>query len=384
MAGLYIHIPFCITRCVYCDFFSDTDMRRYKEPYLSALLKEMEMRKDYAAGETIETVYIGGGTPSLLNEADWERIFEAIYRHFPLTDGAEITLEANPDDLRPAYVASLRRLPFNRISLGIQSFNDNDLLFLRRRHNSRQAKEAAGLCRESGFDNISIDLMYGLPGQTQAQWEQTLAEALRLDVAHLSAYHLTYEPDTPLYRLKESGSIQPIDEESSLRLFDTLIDSLCGAGYLHYEISNFARPGRISLHNSSYWKGRPYLGLGPSAHSYDRESRQWNVSSLHHYIEGIREGKLCAEIEKLNINNKYNEYILTGLRTHWGVSPAAVLTKFGKEKYDYCMMQAKRGIQEGFLIEKNDRLLLSRRGLFISDSLISELLWVDSYTKQGV
>jgi oxygen-independent coproporphyrinogen-3 oxidase len=380
MAGLYIHVPFCVTRCLYCDFFSRTDLR-YKEDYLSAVVGEMEMRKGYLAGEAIETVYFGGGTPSLLGAADWERLFEAIYRLFPVTEGAEITVEANPDDLSPAYVSALRRLPVNRISMGVQSFKEEELRFLCRRHNSRQAIEAVRLCQENGYENISLDLMYGLPGQTLSSWEQSLDEALRLDVAHLSAYHLIYEEGTRLHRMKEEGRIEQVEEEVSLSLYGLLTDRLKGAGYQHYEISNFAKPGYLSLHNTSYWRGKKYLGLGPSAHSYDLSSRQWNLASLIHYITGIRKGAPAFEREMLNINNRYNEYILTGLRTCWGISLSYILTEFGEEKYNYCIMQAKPALSTGILREDGDRLLFSEGGFFVSDGVISELLCLDSYTK---
>jgi oxygen-independent coproporphyrinogen-3 oxidase len=380
MAGLYIHVPFCVTRCVYCDFYSNTQIH-HKEAYLSALVKEMEMRQNYLAGETLNTVYWGGGTPSILKAVDWEQVFEAIYRLFPVNEKAEITLEANPDDLTPEYISTLRRLPFNRISIGVQSFNDADLRFLGRRHSGKQAATAVRLCKESGYENISIDLMYGLPGQTPAQWEQNVEEALRLNLVHLSAYHLIYEEGTRLYRMKEEGRIQAVDEETSLSLFTVLIDRLTDAGYQHYEISNFAQPNYLSLHNTSYWTGEKYLGVGPSAHSYNIESRQWNVSSLSHYLQSIRSGASCAEIEALNIHNKYNEYILTSLRTQWGIHLPHILTKFGEGKYNYCIMQARPYINTGILQVNGDRLLLSRRGLFISDTIMSDLLWVDSYTK---
>jgi oxygen-independent coproporphyrinogen-3 oxidase len=383
MAGLYIHIPFCVKRCVYCDFFSSTQIR-HKDSYISAIVKEMTMRKDYLAGETIDTVYWGGGTPSLLAAADFEQVFEAVYRLFPVSEDAEITLEANPDDITPVYISSLRRLPFNRISMGVQSFSDEDLRFLGRRHSGEQALEAVRLCRDSGYGNISIDLIYGLPGQTPAQWEYNLGEALRLDIAHLSAYHLIYEEGTQLYRMKEEERIQAVDEVVSLSLFTLLTERLTDAGFRHYEISNFAKPGYISRHNTSYWIGKKYLGLGPSAHSYNIESRQWNVSSLLYYIKSIRDESPCMEAELLNIHNKYNEYILTGLRTCWGISLSCILTKFGREKYNYCIMQAKYAIDTGLLLKDDDRLLFSKKGLFISDAVMSDLLWVDSYTKQGI
>jgi oxygen-independent coproporphyrinogen-3 oxidase len=383
MAGLYIHVPFCKKRCVYCDFFSHTQIR-YKDQYLSAVVKEMAMRKDYIAGEPLETVYLGGGTPSLLSAADLERVFDAIYRLFPVKENAEITLEANPEDMTPGYVASLRSLPFNRVSMGVQSFNDEDLRFLRRRHTACRAIEAVRLCEESGYGNISIDLMYGLPGQTLAKWKENVKEALRLNIAHLSAYHLTFEKDTLIYRMKDEGRIRPLDEEASLSLFTALTDMLTDAGYLHYEISNFAKPGRISLHNSSYWMGKKYLGIGPSAHSYNVESRQWNVSSLQRYMEGIQKGLPYVETEMLNINDKYNEYILTRLRTQWGISLSRIQADFGESKYLYCKMQAERWVGSGILRIEDDKLVFSKNGWFVSDSVISALLWVDSYTKPGI
>ena len=296
MAGLYVHVPFCSKRCLYCDFFSNTEMR-YKEPYVAALIREMALRAPYLAGEPIETIYFGGGTPSQLAASDFLQIFEAIQQHFTLTSSMEITLEANPDDLSSAYIRSLRTLPFNRLSMGIQSFHEDDLRLLNRRHTAAQAKEAVDRCQQAGLTNLSIDLIYGLPGQTQTAWEDNLAQALALQVPHLSAYHLTYEEGTALYRLLEEGKVQPVDEELSLSLFHTLIDQLTQAGYQHYEISNFAKPGCYSRHNSSYWTGKAYLGLGPSAHSYNGQEREWNVASLPIYIKGIEAGEPQLERE---------------------------------------------------------------------------------------
>jgi oxygen-independent coproporphyrinogen-3 oxidase len=383
MAGLYIHVPFCMRRCVYCDFFSHTQIR-YKDMYLSAIVEEMAIRKDYIAGESVETVYLGGGTPSTLAATDWERIFDAVYRLFSIKENAEITLEANPEDMIPSYVASLRSLPFNRVSMGVQSFNDKDLRFLHRRHTAWRAIEAVRLCKENGYENISIDLMYGLPGQTLTQWKENIAEALSLNIAHLSAYYLTFEKGTLIYRMKDEGRIRPLDEEVSLSLFTTLTDMLTDAGYLHYEISNFAKPGRVSLHNSSYWTGRKYLGIGPSAHSYNTENRQCNVSSLQRYIEGIQKGIPCLETEILNIDDMYNEYILTGLRTQWGISLSLIRTNFGETKYLYCKKQAERWICSGILRADDDKLVFSKIGWFVSDSVISSLLWIDSYTKPRI
>ncbi|GHT36793.1 coproporphyrinogen III oxidase [Bacteroidia bacterium] len=359
-------------------------MGLYKDEYLHALLKEMEMRKGYLEGEALETIYLGGGTPSQLDDADLRRIFDTIYHLFEVKEDAEITLEANPDDMTTEYVSALKALPVNRISMGIQSFDDADLRFLNRRHTRKQAIEAVGICRENGYENISIDLIYGLPGQTPEQWEENLREAIKLDVPHLSAYHLTYEEGTPIYRMKEEGRILPVEEDVSVALFDILIDRLTDAGYMHYEISNFAKPGRLSRHNSSYWTGKRYLGVGPSAHSYNLESRQWNVSSLAHYIYGLRFSAPDYEIETLNIHNKYNDYILTKLRTCRGVSLSSIKTIFGEAKYAYFLKQANQFILNGMLSRTDDKVALTRKGLFISDGIISDLLWVNFYTKQGV
>lgn len=375
MAGLYIHIPFCTKRCLYCDFFSNTEMK-YKEPYVTTLIRELEIRKDYIGNEPLETIYFGGGTPSQLQATDFERIFDAIQRLFDTSGCKEVTLEANPDDMTPEYVANLRAFPFNRISMGVQSFKAEDLRFLNRRHDREQALRAVESCKENGFANISIDLIYGLPGQTLKEWESNLDVAIRLDIPHISAYHLIYEEGTALYKLKEAGKISPVDEEVSVSLFTTLIDRLTANGYLHYEISNFARPGMISRHNSSYWTGKKYLGAGPSAHSYNGESRQWNVSSLPAYIRGIENGSPEVEVEELDINTRYNDFIITGLRTMWGVNLTEIQGQFGNDKLIYCQKQAAPYLQQGLLIEKGETLTLSRNGIFISDSIMSDLLWV--------
>ena len=375
MAGLYIHIPFCAKRCLYCDFFSNTDMK-FKEPYVSAVIREMQLRQEYIGGEPLDTIYFGGGTPSQLQQADFERIFKAIDCLFNISSCKEITLEVNPDDMTPEYVASLRNLPFNRVSMGVQSFKEKDLHFLNRRHDREQALRAVELCKENGIPNISIDLIYGLPGQTLEEWQENLDDAIHLEIHHISAYHLIYEEGTALYKLMEAGKVAPIEEELSVTLFSTLINRLAEAGYLHYEISNFARPGYFSQHNSSYWTGKKYIGIGPSAHSYDGESRQWNISSLPHYLEGIRTGIPNIEIEKLDINTKYNDFIITGLRTMWGIRTSDIREQFGEEKQAYLERQAATYLHQGLLIYENDTLTLSKEGIFISDGIMSDLLWV--------
>lgn len=377
MAGLYIHIPFCGKRCLYCDFFSNTDMR-FKKNFINALIQEMELRQNYLKQEPLETIYFGGGTPSLLRTDEFGSLFDAIERVFGMGNCNEITLEANPDDLTPTYVASLRSLPFNRISIGLQSFQDKDLAFLNRRHTRRQAIQAVECCQANGLEEISIDLMYGLPGQTQAEWENNLKEALKLKVPHISAYHLTYEEGTALYQLVAAGKITPAGEKLSVSFFSTLIDMLTASGYQHYEISNFALPNHHARHNCAYWTGKKYLGLGPSAHSYDTESRQWNIASLPLYIKGIQTGHPNFEKEELDLNTRYNDYIITRLRTIWGIRTNDIRQQFGEEKATYLKDQSAPYIRQGLLNYQNHTLTLSRTGLFISDGIMSDLLWVQN------
>lgn len=376
MAGLYLHIPFCVKRCLYCDFFSNTRMD-FKQPFIHALCREMELRRDYLEGEPLETIYFGGGTPSQLSADDFSVIFDAINRSFDLSGCKEITLEANPDDMTAEYAASIASLPFNRVSMGVQSFKTSDLKFLNRRHDRQQAFRAVENCKNIGINNISIDLIYGLPSQTIEDWEKNLDEAISLGIPHISAYHLIYEEGTALYRLMDAGKVRPIDEDVSLDLFKRLISRLKSAGYEHYEISNFARPGFYSSHNSSYWKGKKYLGLGPSAHSYNGSDREWNVSSISDYIGGIENDSPKFELEKLDKRTKYNDYVITGLRTKWGISLNEIERQFGTSYRDYCFKMAQHHLQSSLLSYKNDVLCLTPEGIFISDSIMSDLLNVD-------
>ena len=376
MAGIYIHIPFCKRRCIYCDFFSTTQSEK-KSEYVHALVRELEIRKDYLDNEEIETIYLGGGTPSQLSQEELEEIFAHIYKVYKVTPDAEITLEANPDDLTPEYVSMLRGLPINRISMGIQTFQEETLKLLHRRHTAQQAIEAFKRCREAGFQNISIDLMYGLPGETLETWEQDLQQAIALHPEHISAYHLIYEEGTTLWNLREQNKVEEAEEELSLTLFKTLIERLTKAGYQHYEISNFCLPGLHSRHNSSYWTGKKYLGCGPSAHSFDGTSRQWNVSSLDKYLEGIRTGQLDFEIEDLDLYTRYNDFVITSIRTCWGMPLSQLRTNYGETLYNYCLRMAKPHIQQGVLEIKEDTLKLTSEGIFISDGIMSDLLWIE-------
>lgn len=375
MAGIYIHVPFCSKRCTYCDFFSNTDMR-YKETYITSAIRELELRKDYLNNELIETIYFGGGTPSQLDKQAFDRFFEAINSLFTVDKNTEITLEANPDDMTPEYIRDIRTLPFNRVSMGVQSFKNADLLFLNRRHDSKQALQAINLCKENGLTNLSIDLIYGLPGQSMDDWQANLDEAIRLDIPHLSAYHLIYEEGTPLFKQLKAGKVHTVEEELSADMFSTMIDRLAEAGYEQYEISNFAKNGLYSRHNSSYWTGAIYLGIGPSAHSYNGNTRQWNISSLPKYFKGIENGKPDVEIEQLDAKTRYNDFIITGLRTMWGINLDKLRDTFGEKMLAYCMQQAAPHRRNGLLIEKDSVLTLSRQGIFISDGIMSDLLYV--------
>ncbi len=376
MAGIYIHVPFCKTRCVYCDFYSTT-RSELKDAYVRALCCELEIRCNYLQGQPVETVYFGGGTPSQLTVTDFNTIFATLDRLFGLKYTKEITLEANPDDLTPEYLRMLSSLPFNRISMGVQTFHDDTLQLLRRRHNATQAVEAVARCREAGFQNISIDLIYGLPGETPQRWEQDLQQAIVLQVEHISAYHLIVEEDTPLYIMLQNRQVHEVDEESSLIFFTQLIDRLTSTGYEHYEISNFCQPGKASRHNTSYWKGIPYLGCGPSAHSFDGESREWNVSSIDTYIQGIESGQRTFEKEERDTPTRYNEFILTSLRTKWGLPLEQLKQDFGNTYYTYCLQMADKYLKQGKLVLKEGNLCLTREGIFISDGIMSHLLWID-------
>jgi putative oxygen-independent coproporphyrinogen III oxidase len=376
MAGIYLHIPFCKRRCIYCDFFSTIQSER-KAEYVRALCRELEMRKEYLDKEPIETIYLGGGTPSQLEKKDFEDIFSYIYKAYPVTSDAEITLEANPDDLTPEYIAMLRTLPFNRLSMGIQTFQEPILKLLQRRHTARQAIEAFQECRKAGFQNISIDLMYGLPGETSASWEQDLQQALSLHPEHISAYHLIYEEGTALWKLRQQHKVEEADEDLSVSLFSALIDRLTTAGYDHYEISNFCLPGFHSRHNSSYWTGKKYLGCGPSAHSYDGISRQWNIASLDKYIAGITNDSPAFEIEELDLYTRYNDFIITSIRTEWGMPLSRLRNEFGEKLYNYCLRMANPHLKQGTLEIKENTLKLTRKGIFISDGIMSDMLWVE-------
>ena len=375
MAGIYLHIPFCKTRCTYCDFYMGTN-ESHIDAFVEALCVEAVLRRDEAK-EPIGTIYFGGGTPSRLQEHHFERIFDTLYRHYPIVPDAEITVEANPDDLTEDYVTMLAALPFNRLSIGIQSFDNGELQFLCRRHNAQEAIDAVRRCQQHGFNNISIDLIYGLPGQSLTVWQRNLEQALALDIQHISSYHLIYEERTRMYRLLKAGKITPVMEETSTEMFAMLIDRLTADGFVHYEISAFGKEGLFSQHNCSYWKDVPYIGLGPSAHSYNGESRSWNVRSLLRYNKGAEGGHFEREVEQLSAQERYNEFILTGLRTMWGINLQELEKRFGVELLDYCMNNVQPYLNRGLVRQEGSKLILTREGFFISDGIMSDLMRVD-------
>lgn len=377
MAGIYIHIPFCKTRCIYCDFYSTTLVNGWKERFVNALCKEIEMRKEYLDGRCIDTVYFGGGTPSLLSAEDFAVIFDCLSKCFDLSQCTEITLEANPDDLTLSYLKELSALPFNRISMGVQTFDNRSLSLLNRRHTAEQAIEAVRASREVGFRNLSIDLIYGLPGESENQWQTDLEQAIALHPEHISAYHLTYENGTPLERMLRKKQVSEVSEETSLHFFTSLVETLTKAGYEQYEISNFCQTGLQSRHNSSYWQGVHYLGLGPSAHSFNGTSRSWNVAAIKEYVVAIERCLLPLETEKLSLTTRYNERIITALRTSVGLSISELKEDFGDEWKSYCLAMADPHLRAGRLKLEKDRLRLTQSGIFLSDGIMSDLLYVD-------
>lgn len=375
MAGIYIHVPFCKTRCAYCDFYSTTQ-EQLKSRYVNALCQELDMRRNYLNDAPIGTLYFGGGTPSQLSEADFRMFFACIEEVYGLETCQEITLEANPDDLTDDYVAMLTTLPFNRISMGIQTFHEPTLRLIGRRHTAKEAIEAVSRCQQHGFHNISIDLIYGLPNETPEQWKEDLGTAFSLDVQHISAYHLTYEQGTRLWQMLQRQEIEEVDEDTSVELFRILCDKMQQAGFEHYEISNFARSGYRSRHNSAYWHEVPYLGCGPGAHSFNGDSREWNVSSLQKYIGALEQGQRDFEQEILDTDTRYNELVMTRLRTCEGIPLTYLQQRFGQAYHNYCLHLAAPYLRQGLLLQKGDTLRLSKEGIFVSDDIISDLMKV--------
>ena len=382
MAGIYLHIPFCRQACHYCNFHFSTSLQN-KNEFVPALLKEAELRKEYIGGQTVDTVYFGGGTPSLLDAAELEDILRKLRELFPIRNDAELTLEANPDDITVEKLRAWKKAGINRLSIGIQSFFEEDLLWMHRAHNSSQAVESLLMARAEGFDNISADLIYGGPGLSDEKWKENVSRLIGLGIPHLSCYALTVEPKTALEKLIRLKKKAGTDPENQARQFLLLTEWMAAAGYEHYEISNFAVPGKRSRHNSSYWKGDPYLGLGPSAHSFDGDSRQWNISSNVRYIELIAsmqspadQGDGLFEKEILSPVQRLNEYIMTSLRTAEGCNLEYVSEKFGREARLEIQKNGEKYIRSGTLAIRDSRLVLTKKGLFLADGIAASLFFL--------
>jgi len=378
MAGIYLHIPFCRKRCHYCDFFKTTDLSQ-KARLLAGLNKELESRASELDSEIINTIYLGGGTPSVLLIDEQRDLLNTIRQNYSVSDDAEITMEANPDDLSQAILSALREIGYNRLSMGVQSFAEVDLKLMNRRHGVMQAVQSVKWARNAGFKNISIDLIYGLPNQLIEEWERNVRIAVELDVQHISAYNLTYHEGTVFYDQLKKGILKELPDELSLQQFELLIRILKEAGFEHYEISNFCKPGLYSQHNSSYWKNKKYLGIGPSAHSFDLNSRRWNVSSIEKYLHGIENNLSYSETEILTEQDRYNDYIITGLRTIWGISEARIKREFSDLYFIHFQKIRDKNLDSGHINFQNGKVSLSPEGLFISDRIIEDFMVISNH-----
>ncbi|MEI6696944.1 MAG: radical SAM family heme chaperone HemW [Bacteroidota bacterium] len=375
MSGIYIHIPYCKQKCHYCNFYA-TASKKSKPLFVTALLKEIELQQKYLEEALISTIYFGGGTPTQLNTLDIQQIIEKLYFHNKISEEVEITLEANPDDLTEVKIMELAKTLVNRLSIGIQSFHDADLQYLNRAHSANQAVEAVKNAQKNGFTNLSIDLIYGIPTLSNDAWIENINTAINLGVQHISAYCLTVEQGTALDVFIKNGKMPALDEEKAAQQFEILMDTLNKHNYIHYEISNFCKPGFVSKHNSNYWKQEKYLGLGPSAHSYNLVSRQWNVSNISQYIQAVASDTIPFEIEVLSLTQQYNEYILTALRTIWGVDQHEILQKYGKEIQDYFIKQVESFVQKAWVEQNGDVFTLTREGKYFADGIASELFMI--------
>lgn len=372
---MYIHIPFCKQACHYCDFHFSTSMK-HKGELVDALCSELKLRKA-EIHEPLKTIYFGGGTPSLLSKEELNQIFDCIDQHYSIEKDAEITLEANPDDLSEEKLKELAQTKINRLSIGVQSFFEADLQLMNRAHNSAEALQSIETAKKY-FDNLSIDLIYGIPGMSNAQWEENLKIALRLGVPHISAYALTVEPRTALHKFIENGKIKPVDDEAAKTHFEMLNEKLEKAGFEHYEFSNFGKPGYFSQNNLSYWYGKPYLGIGPAAHSYNGEQRSWNIANNLKYIQQIQQDQLPQQTETLSATDKYNEFVMTRLRIREGIPIREMEEKFGQVKKEYLLKEAQPLIQQRFLLLENGYLHISKKGKFLADGISADLFYIES------
>jgi oxygen-independent coproporphyrinogen-3 oxidase len=375
MSGIYIHIPFCKQACHYCDFHFSTSMKK-KDEMVLALTKEIQMRKSEFKDEVVETIYFGGGTPSRLPIADLRLQMDSIYKNYKVAKNPEITLEANPDDLSEDYLVELSKIGINRLSIGIQSFFEDDLQMMNRAHNSAEAKKCLEVATKY-FDNISLDLIYGIPKMSNEKWKQNIETALSFGIPHISSYALTVEPKTALNKLIQTGKIAKPNDEVAEEHFQILVETLEANGFIHYELSNFGKENYFSKNNSAYWLGKKYIGIGPSAHSYDGISRSWNVSNNAMYLKSLAENKLPNETEILSKTDRYNECIMTGLRTIWGVSLGRIELEFGNEYLDYLQKQAQKFINDDLLFIENKILKPTQKGKFLTDGIASDLFYLN-------
>jgi len=380
MAGIYLHIPFCKQACFYCDFHFSTSLKK-KDELISCMQKELIFRKDELQNETIETIYFGGGTPSLLSTEEIQSLLDTIEENFSVIESPEITLEANPDDLSDAVILGLAKSPINRLSIGVQSFFEEDLKSMNRAHNANEAKNCLSMATRH-FDNITVDLIYGVPKMTNKRWKENLHTLFNFGINHISSYALTVEPKTALDSFIKQGKYPKLEEQVAREHFEILVEETQKQGFVHYEISNFGKPNYFSKHNTSYWQGKKYIGIGPSAHSFNQTHRSWNVSNNAKYIKSLQENVLPNEVEMLTINDQFNEYIMTGLRTIWGVSLSKIENKFGIDFKKRLLKAADKFIQQGLLVIASETkqsvsideiLKTTSKGAFLADGLASEL-----------
>jgi oxygen-independent coproporphyrinogen-3 oxidase len=372
MAGIYIHIPFCKQACHYCDFHFTTSLK-YKDELLEAMFKELDLRQSYLQHETLETIYFGGGTPSLIGATQIQKLIDKIRQSYSVSASAEITIEANPDDLDHHTVRDFKSTAINRFSIGIQSFYEEDLRWMNRAHNALEADSSVKRVQDAGFENITLDLIYGYPLLTDEKWKSSIQKVIDLNIPHVSAYGMTVEPKTVLASFVKKGSQPAMNEQQSSEQYLSLIETLTGAGFEHYETSNFAKPGCYSKHNTNYWKGELYLGIGPSAHSYNRTSRQWNIANNAKYIDGILEGTPAVEFEKLTLENRINEYIMTSLRTLWGMDLNKIEQEFGLDYRKQIEKGLNSYIEKEHITIENDIVTLTNSGKLFADRIASDL-----------
>ena len=373
MSGIYIHIPFCKQACHYCDFHFSTQLGK-KEAMVGPIVKELELRKPEVDDE-VETIYFGGGTPSVLSNDEIKRLIQAVYDNYKVIDHPEITLEANPDDLSSNRIILLSKSRINRLSIGIQSFYEEDLRLMNRAHNAEEAEKCIEAATQY-FDNITIDLIYGIPEMGNERWKANIQKALDFGLPHISSYALTVEPRTALKRFIEKGIVPDVDDEQAEEQFHILVDILEADGFVNYEISNFGKPGFFSKNNTAYWLGKKYVGIGPSAHSFDGKQRSWNIRNNPTYIKKINEGELPSEIETLSTTDRYNEYVMTGLRTIWGVDLDRTASEFGENYLKYLNQQAAKYLEQDLLILTNGKLLTTKKGKFLADGIASDLFFL--------